>query len=568
MNRKLVSILLVAAMTAGLVAGCGSKETATDDKQGSSEQKQEEVKGDEKQEESSEEVVEENYDPFGKYEEPVVLTSAKELWGVITYDPNIPEVASVDDNIWLNTYKDELGIDLEYVWTSPSDTYTEKWNSVLATGDIPDIGYVPWSIYEQLRDADMLEDMTEYFENYASDLFKEYVAMDAVGKEYITVDGKMYGVPTVGLLGEATNHLWIRSDWLKTVGLEAPKTIDEVVDIAQAFVDNKLGGDNTIGLAVCKAAEDSWCGFDGFLNGYEAYVKAWVKGEDGSYEFSMVQPQMKEALRTLQGMYANGLLPVDFAAKSRPEVSEMIVAGQAGMLYGCYCTTVSELLETFNNDPWICVPAPSLDGSLSKAVSKDKPNYFLYVKKGIEHPEAAIKLVNLGLSIKNNEHPDALKYMTSDTGNVVSYASIDPFNTMPQQMLMGYRNVKAAHESGDPAQIEALGQAWVDVYNGGIKDWLEGNIDIYATGAERNNQLCFMDAASITTQMYEEGHILIDGLKGYLPTDLNAAYNDINTILWAEYVNIIMGQDIDTFDAAVEAWYKNGGNEVAEFVNK
>ena len=64
MNRKLVSILLVAAMTAGLVAGCGSKETATDDKQGSSEQKQEEVKGDEKQEESSEEVVEENYDPF------------------------------------------------------------------------------------------------------------------------------------------------------------------------------------------------------------------------------------------------------------------------------------------------------------------------------------------------------------------------------------------------------------------------------------------------------------------------------------------------------------------------
>ena len=47
------------------------------------------------------------------------------------------------------------------------------------------------------------------------------------------------------------NHCWVRQDWLDDLGLERPKTMDDVHDIAKAFVENK---ENNIGLMLSESS--------------------------------------------------------------------------------------------------------------------------------------------------------------------------------------------------------------------------------------------------------------------------------------------------------------------------
>lgn len=42
---------------------------------------------------------------------------------------------------------------------------------------------------------------------------------------------------------------------------------------------------------------------------------------------------------------------------------------------------------------------------------------------------------------------------------------------------------------------------------------------------------------------------------------------DLNEVLWAEYLKIIMGDDINNFDKAVEVWKSNGGDRITQEVN-
>ena len=84
-----------------------------------------------------------------------------------------------------------------------------------------------------------------------------------------------------------------------------------------------------------------------------------------------------------------------------------------------------------------------------------------------------------------------------------------------------------------------------------------------------NGKIHTMDDANTQAEamLVHDGRILTDQYNGILSNDTQMILNDVNTILWAEYTKIVMGQDIDTFEDAVENWYNNGGNEVTQVVN-
>ena len=63
-------------------------------------------------------------------------------------------------------------------------------------------------------------------------------------------EGEMLGLPKVENFYNCTTVLWVRQDWLDALDLQAPTTIDELEAVAQAFVDNKMGGENTVGLGL------------------------------------------------------------------------------------------------------------------------------------------------------------------------------------------------------------------------------------------------------------------------------------------------------------------------------
>ena len=84
---------------------------------------------------------------------------------------------TIDSNRWLDLYSDDLGIDISYAWTVRGglndDAYTQKLNVTIASGDLPDVLIVNRTQLKQLAESDMIADMTEFYDQYASELTRE-----------------------------------------------------------------------------------------------------------------------------------------------------------------------------------------------------------------------------------------------------------------------------------------------------------------------------------------------------------------------------------------------------------
>ena len=84
----------------------------------------------------------------------------------------------------------------------------------------------------------MIQPLDDYFDDYASDALKSYVEsggdelMDCITND----DGEIMAIPAPNLTAGGVNEMWIRQDWLDALGLEAPRTWDELAQVANAFV--------------------------------------------------------------------------------------------------------------------------------------------------------------------------------------------------------------------------------------------------------------------------------------------------------------------------------------------
>lgn len=107
-------------------------------------------------------------DPFGKYEETLDVHFVRATDDTIeTYAlGNLPG-QTLEDNFWLDTYRDELGINVVYDWVvKGDDEYNQKINITIATGELPDIMSVTATQMVQLAEADLIADISDVYEAY------------------------------------------------------------------------------------------------------------------------------------------------------------------------------------------------------------------------------------------------------------------------------------------------------------------------------------------------------------------------------------------------------------------
>src|SRR5690606_22878796 len=110
-----------------------------------------------------------------------------------------------------------------------SDQYVQKMNVTLASGELPDFLSVNAVQLKQLAESELIEDMTELYEKYASPLTKDILSQEGTGPfDAATFDGKLMAIPQVEPSIERSMFAWIRTDWLSKVGLEPPKTMADV----------------------------------------------------------------------------------------------------------------------------------------------------------------------------------------------------------------------------------------------------------------------------------------------------------------------------------------------------
>ncbi|QUW21555.1 sugar ABC transporter substrate-binding protein [Sporosarcina sp. Marseille-Q4063] len=126
-------------------------------------------------------------------------------------------------------------IDVDYVGL-PKDSSKSKLDTAIAADDMPDVGSVQTSWLPEFSIREALLPLDDYL---ADSELNELINEGAVTfNKDVVRDGKLYGIPYTQNL----DVIWIRSDWFKEAGLEAPDTWDEFFTaVDEMTIDGRYG---------------------------------------------------------------------------------------------------------------------------------------------------------------------------------------------------------------------------------------------------------------------------------------------------------------------------------------
>lgn len=237
MKKKIVSLLLAVTLVGGLI-GCGSSTEAPAPQETTAETTEtKEAAPDTSASEETE--TEETVAPEAEAMEPCTLTFLS-WYPQEKYQPILDAFAE--------EYPD---ITIEFQYAAPVADYLEKMQVLTSTGEVPDIFYLA------------AENKTELIGNgYCADISNTEAVSRLVETNRSTyeADGKTYGfAPTTWVGGYFYNK-----DLFTELGLEAPKTWDEFLNVCKVLSENGT-------RPIIERGEWFWDSFLGpFMNDYLA----------------------------------------------------------------------------------------------------------------------------------------------------------------------------------------------------------------------------------------------------------------------------------------------------------
>lgn len=273
MKKKIVSVLLVAAMAVSMVAGCGSK----------SDSKKSDSKSGEK---------------------------TLEVW--------VPPLDDATEKNWGDLLKDwekenDCKVNLTVI---PWDKYEETYTTALNSGEGPDVGYMYNEMFPTYIDAGAVEDMSSYVTDEDKKEYKYLSNGNMMGWPLVT------GVPFV---------LYYNEDILNALGEKAPETWDDFARICQEATKDTDGDGKVDQYGFACGMNTSDIGAMQILNAYY-YSALWQNGgqvyNDDLKSVSFADEAGKEAVTWLKGL--TSYMNEDFMSLSWSDAfSNVFGAGKA-----------------------------------------------------------------------------------------------------------------------------------------------------------------------------------------------------------------------------------------------
>jgi putative aldouronate transport system substrate-binding protein len=223
-----------------------------------------------------------------------------------------------------------IGKKLNITW-APNADYQDKVNVTLASNNLPDVMVVneKHPAFIKAAEAGAFWDLTGKLDKY-----ENLKPLDDRTAKNSSVNGKTYGIYRVR--PQIRSAISIRKDWLAKVGLQPPKTVDDLYKIAKAFTDQDPDGDgkkNTYGLIIPKwpgSTYGSASPYDVFETWFGA-PNAWGK-RDGKYVPGFDTPEFLTAEKELKKWVSEGLVNPDFATLDTANWMDPFVQGKGGII--------------------------------------------------------------------------------------------------------------------------------------------------------------------------------------------------------------------------------------------
>lgn len=526
-------------------------------------------------------------DPFGKYDPPITISTVK----IYDTTDKFYNGETADHSLWSDGELKDLGIQVKLNWsvqgTEAGGPGEQKLNVTVASNDLPDLMPVNAKQLQLMQESGQLEDLTDVIKKYESPKLKKMLEVNGgQALQIATFGGKVMALPVPQQAGDTSPMIWIRKDWLDKLGLQPPKTLDDVLKIADAFTNKDPDGNSkkdSYGLGLTKDLYNTGLhDLEGLFEAYHAYPLLWVKDASGKLSYGGIQPQAKATLATLQKMFKAGDIDPEFGVKDLNKENELVVSGKIGMFYGQHWDAFFPLPDAYKQNPkadWEPYPIVSADSnpvipSMALSANLLGLNSFYVIKKGYPHPEAVVKLANYTLE----------KFYGFDTGksdlNFLNY--IGPDGKIDSQYQ---RQHLAAVLIQSPTQNMDIFNGVKAAYGGdqsGLKDGnVKSNFDL-SKKFEEAQKAGQVDASSygnwkwinptqssftvLSSSTYTQR--TTDQFWGVMTPTMLQKKSTLDKLQLETYTKILLGSaSVDTFDQFVLDWKKLGGDAITQEVN-
>jgi len=498
-----------------------------------------------------------------RYDEELVFTIGRMQRNLA----HMPEGDTIEDNPASRFLLDQLNIRADVEWETGE--FNQRVALAISTGELPDVMTVNRALYEELLESGLLADLTDAWNNYASDSLRERMAsydVDVLGVAS-DADGRLRAIPTPFIYYEQT-LVWIREDWLSAVGADLPRNIDELGQLAMQFIDAGLSESGatygfTLGSHVSRWYGASWDA-NPIFNAVGAFPAQWVE-RDGQAVYGSIQPEMREALAILRDWYSEGILDPQFAVRSADERNGVLI-DSVGIHFAPWWAVQFEMAETIRNNPeanWVALYGLENENGELHTFRGTPVVRYTVVRNGFEHPEAIIRALNnvtdWNFRLTDEARTFRAQEFEADTWFPWFYAPIDVTFNHSFENRVRYTYLNEAIETNSDANLPPhLAGEWEM-----IRSYLEnGRSDVqgWAEYAAVREGLRVSISDSVI-----QNYMAFWGRTASMP----ARWADLETLENEVFLRIIMGEEpLEHFDWFVEEWYLRGGGIITEEVNE
>ncbi|MCF2650556.1 sugar ABC transporter substrate-binding protein [Niallia circulans] len=499
---------------------------------------------------------------------------------VTAANSKLPEGDTYENNAYTRLVEEKLNAKIVDQFEAEGEDYSRQVALAIASGELPDMMRVDSrEELKELVENDLIADLTDVYDENASDYIKDiYGTYDNRSLEDATFDGKLMAIPaTIG--DSAPNMVWIRKDWMEKLGVKLDSdgdskiTIAELERTAKAFIENDPGGTgNPVGIpfATWLNAGDyggSGLNMTSIAGVFNAHPRMWLEDDKGNIVNGSTTEETKQALGVMADWFKKGIIDPQFGTRTWDDIMALVTNGQTGIITGPWHIPDWGLSTVRGMDKNAEFAAYAIEGENGKVnVFHNNPTgQFMVVRKDYEHPELAIKILNLfydeiiNADDLQKDYPEIYKY-----GELAVDGSTRPFNIevyKSTNIVDEYQYIKEAVDG--KISIDDIPTAGLKIDAQSVMAYQENPEGAETSEwAKYHSRMLGMSMIDKFTKE-EQFNWTTPVFFGSTPTMEKKGANLLK-LEEEDFIKIVTGnKPLDYFDTFVANWKKQGGDEIA-----
>lgn len=515
MQKKLFSMVLIAAVAASMLAGChktknpGGKSAV------------------------SAGAVDKTVLPISK--EPITIT----MWR-----PNDAKVTAsmkgFGDMKLFQELEKRTNIKVEFKHP-PLNQQADQFNLMMATNDLPDVIYYNWGLApsgpSKYYGDNQIIKLNDYIDKDAPNFKKLLSAYRDFKKQASMDDGSIVMFPLTKLdkTLNVVSGFQVRRDWLNKVALPAPESIDDWYQVLTAFkAKDPNGNGKSDEIPFTGNAIDAVATFSaafGVLNNFMM--------KEGKVVYGPVQPEFKTFLAAMAKWYKEGLIDPDIAIANATALDYKMTNNIAGSYNGPIMSGMGRYTNTMRSKQ----PDFELTGVVWPTNGNGK-NYTSY-GLGTQAMTYGAAITSKAKNVK--EIVQYLDYAYSEEGSLLYNYGIDGESYTMKNGVPTFTDKILKNPNGLTSD-QALAQYAISILDGpyiqergyfeqmlALPEQKKAVFDIWSKG---DDSLCLPSALSFTSEESKQYSVIM---------------NQVNTYVTEMITRIVMGkQPVSDFDNAVK----------------